>query len=90
MNGDCTTVVDMSAEATGHGLPSLPAPHSGVLQEALDRVERQMILAALLASHGNKAKAARELGITERIMGLRVKKYCINPKEYRVSPLQAS
>ncbi len=53
------------------------------LQSALDRVEREMIVDALKASRGNMARAARALGITERIMGLRVKKYGIDSRSYR-------
>jgi Nif-specific regulatory protein len=51
----------------------------------LARVEREMILAALRASRGNKARAARALGISERLMGLRVKKYKINPRGFRTA-----
>lgn len=29
------------------------------------------------------AKAARELGLTERVMGLRAKKYKIDPRKYK-------
>ena len=55
------------------------------LQDTLARVEREMIVMALRASRGNKARAARALGITERLMGLRVKKYGIDPKQFRTS-----
>jgi Nif-specific regulatory protein len=55
----------------------------GTLQETLDRVEKEMIVEALKNTRGNKAKAALALGISERIMGLRVEKHGINPKEYR-------
>ena len=49
----------------------------------LGRVEKEMIVVALRASRGNKARAARALGISERLMGLRVKKHGINPREFR-------
>ena len=55
----------------------------GTLEETLDRVEKEMLIEALKNSRGNKAKAAKALGITERIMGLRVQKYTIDPKEYK-------
>ena len=58
---------------------------SGTLEDTLDRVEREMIVEALKNSGGNKAEAARELGITERLMGLRTKKHGIDPRQYRVS-----
>jgi len=57
----------------------------GTLEETLDRVEREMIVEALKNCRGNKTKAAAALGITERIMGLRVNKHGIDPKEYKAS-----
>ena len=56
---------------------------AGTLEVAMANLEREMISDALLTAHGNMAAAARELGITERIMGLRVTKYRINPKNYK-------
>lgn len=55
----------------------------GTLQEALDAVEREMIVEALKVNRGFMAKAARQLGLTERIMGLRVKKYGIASERFR-------
>ena len=55
----------------------------GTLDETLERVEKEMIIEALKNARGNKSKAAKSLGITERIMGLRVERYNINPKEYK-------
>ncbi|HEY0945418.1 MAG TPA: sigma 54-interacting transcriptional regulator [Opitutaceae bacterium] len=53
------------------------------LQATLDAVEREMIVEALTAHGGTMAKAARQLGLTERIMGLRVKKHGIDPARFR-------
>ena len=53
------------------------------LQAALDNLERDMIVEALRESAGNKAKAARALGISERLMGLRVVKHGIDPRQFR-------
>ena len=53
------------------------------LTTTLGRVEREIIVVALRASRGNKARAARALGISERLMGLRVKKHGINPRDFR-------
>jgi len=53
----------------------------GALGYALDAVERGMIAEALQESGGNMAGAARALGISERVMGLRIAKFGINPKE---------
>ena len=55
------------------------------LPTTLARVEREMIVVALRATRGNKARAARVLGISERLMGLRVNKYGIDPKAFRAS-----
>jgi len=56
----------------------------GTLQEAVENVEREVIVEALKETRGNRAAAARRLGITERIMGLRVSKYGIDPRRFRV------
>ena len=53
------------------------------MKEVLEGIERDLILAALQASHGNKSKAARALGITERLMGLRVKRLGIDWRGFR-------
>ncbi len=50
----------------------------GRLRVVLGNVERELILDALKSARGNQAQAAKLLGITERIMGLRVKKYGID------------
>jgi Nif-specific regulatory protein len=55
----------------------------GTLRATLERVERELIGEALKSSRGNMAGAAEALGITERIMGLRVRKYRIQPKRFR-------
>jgi Nif-specific regulatory protein len=65
-----------TAEASGTTMKS-------TLQETLASVEREMILDALKSSRGNMAKAARALGLSERIMGLRIKKYGIRPARFR-------
>ena len=49
-------------------------------------MEREIIIDELKRSRGNMAKAARSLGITERIMGLRVAKLGIDPAQFRLSP----
>ncbi|RKY02384.1 MAG: nif-specific transcriptional activator NifA [Spirochaetes bacterium] len=56
----------------------------GTLKETLERVEKEMIMEALKSSRGNMAEASRILGITERIMGLRVKKYRIDPSRFKI------
>ncbi|MCK5708188.1 MAG: sigma 54-interacting transcriptional regulator [Candidatus Aureabacteria bacterium] len=54
----------------------------GNLQETLDKIERELIQETLKTAHGNRAKAARALGISERLMGLRVKKHNIDVQKY--------
>jgi Nif-specific regulatory protein len=46
-------------------------------------MEREIILDELKRSRGNMAKAARTLGITERMMGIRVAKYGIDPIRFK-------
>ena len=57
---------------------------SSSLQQELDALEKELITDALKHTQGNRAQAARELGITERIMGLRVEKYRIDTERYRI------
>jgi Nif-specific regulatory protein len=65
-----------TAEASGTAF-------KGALETALENVERELLLDALKSTRGNMAKAARTLGITERIMGLRVRRYGIDPRRFR-------
>jgi Nif-specific regulatory protein len=57
----------------------------GTLQDRIDQFEREMIVESLKNSRGNRAKAAKELGISERIMGLRVEKYRIDAREFKTA-----
>ena len=58
-------------------------PATGSLQQRLDGIEHEMIIEALKRTKGNMAKAAMQLGLTERVMGLRVKKFRIDYRKYR-------
>ena len=49
----------------------------GSLREALEDIEKEAILNALKECNWVMAKAARQLGITERMIGYRMKKYNI-------------
>jgi Nif-specific regulatory protein len=42
-----------------------------------------MLIEALKTCRGNMAKAARALGMTERLMGLRVKKHGVDYRRFR-------
>ena len=50
------------------------------LKEMISNIEKEVIVEELKRSRGNMSKAARALGITERIMGLRVEKFGIDLK----------
>jgi len=66
-----------------------PSPAGENLTSILDNMERDLIIDALKASRGNKAKAARALGISERLMGLRVGKHDIDPRRFRTTRVKA-
>jgi Nif-specific regulatory protein len=69
------------------GLQKGEEPAQG-LDESLNRLERQLISKALSMSRGNMAKAAAELKISERIMGLRMKKYNLNFRDFRGADIE--
>ncbi len=56
---------------------------TGTLQEHLEELERACIEDAMEASGGQVVRAAEALGLTQRILGLRLKKYGIDYKTYR-------
>lgn len=73
-----------------HNLPptlqSAASTHSrvdGGLEAILENVEKQMLIDALNMSKGNITKAADQLKLTERMMGLRIKKYQIDPAIFK-------
>ncbi|MDR2621699.1 MAG: helix-turn-helix domain-containing protein, partial [Dysgonamonadaceae bacterium] len=55
----------------------------GTLSNVLEKVERQMIMDTLILTKGNMAKAAAQLGITERMIGLRINKYNLTLQNYK-------
>lgn len=70
-----------SVESTDPDEPRAAEPGAAgapALKEVLQSIERDLIFLALRESNGNKAKAARALGMTERLMGLRVKRFGID------------
>ncbi|MEZ4320916.1 MAG: sigma 54-interacting transcriptional regulator [Myxococcota bacterium] len=67
---------------TGEASGTVAAP--GGLQARLDALEREVVLDAVKEARGNLAEAARVLGISERIMGLRAKKYGVDWRQYRL------
>ena len=53
------------------------------LEAKIQAVEYEMIVEALKTHNGNTTEAAKELGLTRRILGLRLEKHGINYKDYR-------
>jgi Nif-specific regulatory protein len=53
------------------------------LKEALDAYEKDLVLDALKSARGNRAKAARLLHTTERILGYAVRKHGIDPARFQ-------
>ena len=60
----------------------LPA-HAATLPQRVAELERSCIVEALAASGGHMGKAAQALGLTERIMGLRMRKYNLRYQTFR-------
>ena len=56
---------------------------SGGFKDMLTNMERGIIVEELKRSRGNMAKAARALGMTERMIGLRVARYGIEPSRFK-------
>jgi Nif-specific regulatory protein len=57
--------------------------HHGTLESALVSLERELLVDALKNHRGNRAAAARALGLTERVMGLRVARHGLDPRRFR-------
>jgi Nif-specific regulatory protein len=53
------------------------------LQQAVETYEKDLIMDALKTTRGNRARAARLLDTTERILGYKVEKYEIDCKRFR-------
>ena len=64
-------------------LPALPDARSRNLDERLEEIEKSLIIAALINSHGVQVRAADMLGIKERSLWHRVKKFGLDPANYK-------
>ncbi len=80
-------VADGSVIRSEHLPPSLQmarktdAPVTGrTFTEIIENTERELIVDALKKCGGQQRRAAKELGLTERIIGYKIKKYNIKPK----------
>jgi Nif-specific regulatory protein len=74
----------------GHHLPPTlqTAEVSGTLprvalESAVESFEKDLILDALKTARGNRARAARLLDTTERIIGYKIRKYQIDPGRFK-------
>jgi Nif-specific regulatory protein len=85
------TILSEGGVIHGYDLPpSLQTPVlSGTLQKGginarLGAIEYEIIVDSLKANDGNMTEVARDLGITRRILGLRMEKLGISYKDFRV------
>ena len=53
------------------------------LAEAVAAYEKDIVIDALKTTRGNRAKAARLLGTTERIINYKVRKFAIDSDRFR-------
>ena len=83
----------MSADGVirAHDLPptlqtaeSSGTKQTGTLQAIVEKVEKQLIIDSLTSTKGNVFKSAKELGITNRKLGLRIEKYEIDARRYKM------
>ena len=81
----------------GHHLPPTlqTAEASGTaiktsLSDAIEQYEKDLILDALKSARGNRARAARLLNSTERIIGYKIRKYRIDPRRFRSAQAPSS
>ena len=82
----------LSDDGVIHGYnlpPSLQTPvvsevaTEGSLEARMNAIEYEMIVDSLKLHHGNMTEAATQLGLTRRILGLRMAKYKLDHKNFR-------
>jgi Nif-specific regulatory protein len=82
----------MSSDGVIHGYHLNPALQTAdfsgtrenrTLKEAVDAFEKELIIDILKSTHGNRSKAAKLLGTTERILGYKCTYHKIDYKAYR-------
>ncbi|WP_243358212.1 sigma-54 interaction domain-containing protein [Fundidesulfovibrio terrae] len=64
-------------------LPIMPESRAKDLDERLEEIEKGLIIAALVRCNGVQVRAAEILGIKERSLWHRVKKYGVDPASYK-------
>ena len=55
----------------------------GSLQQQLDAMEYELLVEAMKTADGNLSAAAKELGLTNRMIGIRAKKYDLDFRKFR-------
>jgi DNA-binding NtrC family response regulator len=80
--GDTLTIQDLPLNLRESKREILPekSREGGSLPETLENLERQLILRALERSGGIQTRAAEGLGINERVLRYKMKKYRIAEK----------
>ena len=58
-------------------------PIKGTLETIVDKVEKQLIIDSLTSNKGNVLQSAKELGLTNRKLGLRIEKHNIDVGKYK-------
>ncbi len=80
-------ICDEDVIRSEHLPPSLQMAHDRIedknisLTEMIENKEKELIIDALKNAGGHQRKAAQHLGITERILGYKIKKYDIMPRQ---------
>lgn len=67
--------IDLAAKIKPIHEPIHPESANGNLPDAVERLEKQLLKQALEKAAGNKRKAAKIVGLTERVFGYKVKIY---------------
>ncbi len=62
----------------------------GSLQQQIDALEYELLVEAMKTASGNLSEAARELGLTNRMIGIRAKKYGLDFRKFRTKSMPES
>jgi DNA-binding NtrC family response regulator len=82
-DGGVVRVDDLPDPLRSPAEPDLPEPNGLPLPELVERIERRAIRTALAAHGGVRARAARQLGLPERVLRYKIQKYDIDPRKPR-------
>jgi Nif-specific regulatory protein len=80
-------IITNDDEIKSYDLPSSMqtslVPNNGDFKTEIELVECEMLIEALKSSNGNMSVASEKLGMTRRVMGIRLSKFNINYKDFR-------